>query len=85
MRFAWLRTNYGSEAEQPSSGADRAILVAYNVVWWVPVVSTVLGITSYTTGLVIFTAGTIARAMINLYRNNIMPLEQAQDFPLRLP
>ena len=84
MRFASLRTSQAKGAP-PSSAADRVILVAYNLVWWVPVVLPVLGLISYTAGLVGFLIVTIVRAMVNLYRNNVMPVERAQRFPLRSP
>ena len=84
MRFASLRRSQAQGAP-PSSAADRVILVAYNLVWWVPVVLPVLGVISYTAGLVGFLIVTIVRAMVNLYRNNVMPVERAQRFPLRSP
>lgn len=84
MRFASLRTGH-AEGAPPLSTADRLILVAYNLVWWVPVVLPVLGLVSYTFGLVGFLVITMVRAMVNLYRNNLMPVERAQRFPLRLP
>lgn len=84
MRFASLR-NGQAKGAPPSSVADRMILVAYNFVWWVPVVLPVLGLISYTAGLVGFLIISMARAMVNLYRNNVMPVERAQRFPLRSP
>jgi len=63
----------------------RLIHVAYNTVWWVPVITTILGITSYETGFVAFLGVTVIRALINLYRNNEMPFEQGRSFPLRSP
>jgi hypothetical protein len=84
MRFASLRNGH-AEGAPPSSTADRLILMAYNLVWWLPVVLPVLGLVSYTVGLVAFLIITVVRAMVNLYRNNLMPVERAQHFPLRLP
>ena len=84
MRFASLRDSQANGAP-PSSTADRVILVAYNLVWWIPVVLPVLGLISYTAGLVGFLIITMVRAMVNLYRNNVMPVERAQRFPLRSP
>lgn len=48
-------------------------------------VLTVLGMVSYEVGLVGFLAVTMVRALVNLYRNNVMPVERAQFFPLRSP
>ena len=84
MRFAWLRTEDETEPPPPST-ADRLILVAYNLIWWVPVVLAVLGLISYAAGLVGFLTITMARAVVNLYRNNVMPIDRAQRFPLRSP
>ena len=84
MRFASLREGQGKGAV-PSSAADRMTLVAYNLVWWVPVVLPVLGLISYTAGLVGFLIITVVRALVNLGRTNLMPVERAQRFPLRSP
>ena len=39
----------------------------------------------YGTGFIAFTAITFLRLVINLYRNNVLTLEQAERFPLRQP
>jgi len=85
MRFAWLSKKRGQDPTPPSSGANRLILIAYNTVWWVPVITTILGITSYETGLVTFLGVTMIRALVNLYRNNVLPFERGRVFPLRIP
>ena len=59
--------------------------MTYNVVWWLPVALPLLGLISYTAGLVLFLAISLIRAGVNLYRNNVMPLEAAVRFPLRSP
>jgi hypothetical protein len=82
VRFARLRNEDEHPAETPF---DRVVFVTYNVVWWIPVVLTVLGMVSYEVGLVGFLAVTTVRALVNLYRNNVMPVERAQFFPLRSP
>ena len=82
MRFARLRNEDEHPAETPF---DRVVFVTYNVVWWIPVVLTVLGMVSYEVGLVGFLAVTTVRALVNLYRNNVMSVERAQFFPLRSP
>jgi hypothetical protein len=64
---------------------SRLLLVAYNVVWWVPVALPLLGVVSYRAGTVAFLAVTATRAAINLYRNNALPSAAAQRFPLRSP
>ena len=85
MRFAWLRTKEGLVQPPFMSSADRVMLVAYNLVWWVPVVLTVLGVLSYRAGSLGFLAIIVFRAATNLYRNNVLPVEAAQRFPLRSP
>ena len=85
MRFAWLRTKAGLQQPPLMSPTDRVILVAYNLVWWVPVVLTVLGVLSYRAGSLGFLVISVFRAAINLYRNNVLPVETAQRLPLRSP
>ena len=67
-----------------STGA-RLIYISYNVIWWLPVVLVVLGVWSYRTGAVVFVVITFLRALVNLYRNNVLSVEAAQRFPLRAP
>lgn len=85
MRFARLRSN--NEAGEPPSLAsvDRLIFLAYNAIWWVPVVLAILGILSFWVGSVSFVVISVVRALINAYRNNAMSIESAQRFPLRSP
>lgn len=85
MRFAWLRTSEGSESSPVMSPTGRLVLIAYNVVWWVPVVLPVVGFVSYRAGTIGFLAVTMARAAINLYRTNVMSIDEAQRSPLRQP
>jgi len=63
----------------------RTILVTYNFIWWIPVVSPFVGLTEYRMGSTIFFFVTLTRAFINLYRVNILTLEKAVNFPLRIP
>ena len=84
MRFAWLRQKQGTELP-PMSRTERAIYIGYNVVWWTPVALVVLGTWSYRTGAIGFVIVTILRALTNLYRNNVLPIEAGQRFPLRSP
>lgn len=84
MRYAWLREPEGLEEPAMSTSA-RLIYIAYNVIWWLPVVFVALGVWSYQVGAVGFVVVTILRALINLYRNNVLSTEAAQDFPLRAP
>lgn len=85
MRFAWLSTSQGSEHPRVKTPTERLLLISYNAVWWVPVVLPLLGLMSWRAGTIGFLAVTVIRASINLWRINIMPIEVAQRFPLRLP
>ena len=67
------------------STVARLIYVSYNVIWWFPIVLVILGVWSYRAGAVGFVVVTAVRALSNLYRNNFLPVEAAQRFPLRAP
>ena len=84
LRFAWLRKKEGTE-DPTLSGTARLIYIGYNVIWWLPVVFVVLGVWPYRTGAIGFFVVTVVRALANLYRNNVLPIESAQRFPLRAP
>ncbi len=67
------------------SPAGRLLFIAYNVIWWVPVVLGFVGVLSYRDAFLSFLAITIFRAVANLYRNNVLPVKVAQHFLLRSP
>jgi hypothetical protein len=85
MRFAWLRSNTVHDSTIDENITNRLILTAYNVVWWIPIVLAIAKIIDYGTGFIAFTAITAVRLSANLYRNNILTLEQAERFPFRAP
>jgi hypothetical protein len=85
MRFAWIRENSADTVPVKQSFASRLIFIAYNLVWWLPILLTFVGIIDYRTGFVAFFAITIIRAGANLYRNNVLTPEQAESLPLRAP
>ncbi len=85
MRFAWLRENSANHVSVKQSSTNRLIYIAYNVVWWIPIVLPFTGIIDYRTGFIAFFVVTIIRAGVNLYRNNVLKPEQAESFPLRAP
>ena len=85
MRFAWLRKNStGGDALAPDF-ASRLILTVYNLVWWMPAVFVLTKTIDYRTGFITFALITAIRLAANLYRNNVLTLEQAERFPLRSP
>ena len=87
MRFAWqAKQSTGNADPAPSrNGRSSLIMVAYNVIWWVPIVLAFTPVMSYRAGFVAFLAVTTARLVANLYRNNVLSGERARDFPLRSP
>ena len=84
LRFAWLRQKQGTKDPARSAGA-RLVYISYNVVWWLPVVFVIFGVWTYRTGAIGFVVVTVLRALTNLYRNNVLPIDAAQRFPLRAP
>ncbi|MFC2023181.1 hypothetical protein ACFLT5_00385 [Chloroflexota bacterium] len=85
MRFAWLRENSDDRVSVKPSFANRLIFIAYNVVWWIPIVLAFAKIIDYRTGFIAFFVVTITRAAVNLFRINVLTPEQAENFPLRAP
>jgi len=83
MRFAWLSKNLANDVSIKQSFTNRLIYIAYNVVWWIPIVLAVTKIIDYWTALIALFVLTFIRAVINLYRNNVLNPEQAENFPLR--
>lgn len=85
MRFAWLRKNSGNDTPVTQSSTSRLIYIAYNLIWWVPIVLPFTKIIDYRTGFIALFIITVIRAGANLYRNNLLSPEQAESFPLRAP
>ena len=85
MRFAWLRENSADHVPAQPSAINRLIFIAYNVIWWAPIVLGFAKVIDYQTGFVAFLVITIFRAIVNLFRNNVLKGEQAEYFPLRAP
>ena len=83
MRFAWLSKNLANDVSIKQSFTNRLIYIAYNVVWWIPIVLAVTKIIDYWTALIALFVLTFIRAVINLYSNNVLNPEQAENFPLR--
>ena len=59
--------------------------MAYNVVYWIPIILPFTGAIDYRTGTIAFLAVIIVRGVANLVRNNVIKPEQAENFPLRSP
>ena len=83
MRFAWLNKDSATNGSDTQSFTNRLVYIAYNVVWWIPVVLAVTKIIDYQTAFIALFVLTVTRAVVNLYRNNVLNPEQAESFPLR--
>ena len=85
MRFAWLREKSGDPVPAQPSAINRLIVITYNLVWWVPIVLGFAKVTDYQAAFVAFLIISILRAIANVVRNNVLPPEQGERFPLRAP
>ena len=64
---------------------NRITVIAYNIIWWIPVVLPFIDVADYRTSSIIFFFITLVRAIANLYRVNVLQLEKADNFPFRGP
>ena len=85
MRFAWLRENSEQDAPAQPGPVNRLVLIAYNLIWWVPIVLGFTKVLDYRVAFITFFAITVVRAIANLIRNHFLTLEQAEVFPFRSP
>ena len=85
MRFAWEKEKSADHISVKPSLANRLIFIAYNVIWWLPIVLAFTKVIDYRTGFIAFFIITIIRAIANVIRNNLLTLEQAEIFPFRAP
>ena len=85
MRFAWLKQQSSDSVSVEQSTVNRVIFIAYNAIWWAPIVLRLINVIDYRTGFIAFAAITVLRACANLYRNNVLTPEQAERFPFRAP
>ena len=83
MRFAWLTKDSTDEIPTKESSINRVIYIAYNLIWWIPIVLAILKIIDYRTAFIALFVLTFMRAAANLYRNNVLTPQQAVNFPLR--
>ncbi len=65
-------------------GTRRFIFFVYNIVYWAPILSFTPAM-DYRTGFIMFFWIVVFRAIVNVYRNNFLTLEQGERFPLRVP
>ena len=84
---AWQRKKLGGQgpAKLRFTHPLNLVFVAYNVTYWIPIVLPFTPIMDYRTGFIAVFVVIIIRAAANLYRNNVLTLEQAEIFPFRIP
>ena len=85
MRVACEMKKSGKDISVTQSFTRRFIYIAYNVIWWIPIVLPFTRVIDYRTGFLLLFVVTLIRAAANLYRNNVLSPEQAAFFPLRSP
>lgn len=85
MLLKWRIENISDYIPTKYSVSERFIVVLYNLIWWVPIAFPFSGIVSFRSGSTIFFFVTFSRALINLYRINVLTPEKAFHFPLRGP
>ncbi|MDH5325481.1 MAG: hypothetical protein OEZ68_12395 [Gammaproteobacteria bacterium] len=85
MLLKWRNKNNSEYVPEKYSYLERFVVVIYNLIWWTPIVFPFAGIVGYKSGSIIFFLITFVRAMLNLYRINILRPEVAFHFPLRGP
>ena len=61
------------------------IFIAYNIVYWLPIVLAFTPVIGYHTGFIAFFGIIVFRAFANVIRNNFLTLEQAEVYPFRIP
>ena len=83
--IAWQLRKTENHSFIKNRAKNRFIVIVYNFVWWIPVALPFTSMAGYRASAFIFFFITLARAFINLYRMNILPLEKAVRFPLRSP
>jgi hypothetical protein len=83
MRFAWNNKDTTDDIPAKESSVRRVIYIAYNLIWWIPIVLAIFMIIDYWTAFIALLILTAIRAVVNLYRNNVLNPMQAESFSLR--
>ena len=87
MRFALLRKKSGNPIPPKLrlTHPFNLIYLAYNIIYWIPIILPLAGVIDYRAGFVLFFVVIIIRGIANLIRNNFLLIAQAEKFPLRSP
>lgn len=85
-QFAWQRKNSANPVPVKLRFTHplKMLMIAYNVVYWIPIILPFTKIIDYRMGFITFFIVIVIRAAANLYRNNFLTLEQAEIFPFRI-
>jgi hypothetical protein len=83
MRFAWINKDSANNAPTEKSVINQIIYIVYNIIWWIPLLLAIFKVIDYWTAFIALFVLTMIRAVVNLYRNNVLNPEQAESFPLR--
>jgi len=86
-RVAWLREKSADSNPKKLKFSHplNLIFIAYNVIYWLPMILPLTKIIDYRTGFIAMFVVVFIRAIANLYRNNNLSLEQAEVYPFRIP
>ncbi|UCC17112.1 MAG: hypothetical protein JSU58_00745 [Dehalococcoidales bacterium] len=85
MRFARLKKNSSNHIPVKRGVTHPLSLfrLAYNVIWWMPMLLSFTGVIDYRAGIIAFFAVTVFRLCINIYVNYALDLEKFERFPLK--
>ena len=59
------------------------IRMAYNIIWWVPMLLSFTHVIDYRAGFIAFFSVTVFRLFINIYVNYALDIEKFERFPLK--
>ncbi len=85
MRFVRLWREKTGDDSFKEGWLSKLTMVLYNVLWWSPLVLPFTGTISYLQGFILFMVITYVRLTANFIRNNVLSLDRAINFPLRIP
>jgi hypothetical protein len=83
MRFVWQKKQSVTYVATKPGCFIPLIRMVYNSLWWIPIVLIYFEKMDYSTGFIVFASVTVIRLSANLYRNNVLNLEQSERFPFR--
>lgn len=87
LRFAWLRKKSGKTIPPRLrfSHSMNLVFLAYNLVYWIPMILGFTKVIDYSTAFIWFFAILVIRGIANSIRNNVLIPEKGEKFVLRSP